>query len=226
MKKKYQMKGKSGLSTFYKERKRQQETRFAQSLVDEEQYTSPFIEFANDPRYLYAYVTTSSALSPSLNMAFLYDSTKNRIKCLNMCTNKIVRTSFLFFKTINIEEMFECNPNYDHSYSDYFLYVFLKNGDRKRFLSIPRLDIYWYEPFLWISDIVSKEEGEWPCLVRLKDKTRIFIFTILRCISFGKASLRFGQAEAKLKNYYNLYKKGNLFSRWIDDKRWRNFGSL
>ena len=198
-------------------------------LYDEEvekEYGSPYMEIANDSRYLYLHVHTFYGWGYKRNQTilFLYDSVK---KDMTYCRDDSQKTFRMphFCDIINIDEMFSCNPNIDFvSFMDTTsYYIFMKSGDKVRKLCIDAPLICFYGPFLWVIDAFEKEKISNPYIERIKKTLLMYICGALKRIPFlGKIDF-FAQEESDLKFYFHYYKKKNIFSSWIENATWYRY---
>lgn len=142
-------------------------------------YPSPYLHFAQDSRYLYVYVTKSFGwgIYPDFDAVILYDSTTGIAKYAGWSEKPIRRELFIrrpdlkdkfpqpkfiekgevnYIGNDVINSMFDCNPpiiSYICDATNY--YIFMKSGERQRYLCIQSGQENLFEPFIWLLDIVD-----------------------------------------------------------------------
>lgn len=194
---------------------------------DEKEYGSPYMEIANDSRYLYLHVQTfyGWGIKEDETILFLYDSVKREVTYRKGDFQKKIRLPF-FCGIINVDEMSRCNPNvgFFRSFDSSYYYIFMKSGDMTRHLCIDAILIGFYGPFLWVIEAFDKEKIGNPCIERFKKIVLMYICSVLKRIPFlGKIDY-FAPKERFLKFYFHYYyKKKNIFSPWIENITWYRY---
>lgn len=194
---------------------------------DEKEYGSPYMEIANDSRYLYLHVQTfyGWGIKEDETILFLYDSVK---KDVTYCCDDSQKTYRMphFCDIINIDEMFSCNPDVDFvSITDTTTYnIFMKSGDNVRKLCIDAPLICFYGPFLWVIEAFDKGKIGNPCIERFKKIFLMYTCSVLKRIPFLRKIDFFAQKELSLNfDFHYYYKKKNIFSPWIENTTWYRY---
>lgn len=154
---------------------------YLKDKVKEIYYQSPYLQYADDSRYLYVYVTKSFGwgIYPTFDAVILYDSTDGIakyagwserpirgelfIRCPDL-KDKFPQPDFIEIGDVNvtgkdvINNMFDCNPQITNSCFDTDTYsIFMKSGEKRRYLFVESSWKKLFEPFAWLWDIVDKK---------------------------------------------------------------------
>lgn len=144
-------------------------------------------QMANDPRYLYVYVSVFSAwgLMENRDYHFLYDKESHDAICRDDENGRKVRLP-LFHKRINPDRMFQCEPKTNQSFFDVTFYsITMKSGLQERELTIPSPIKRLYKPFYWILDTIDKDYGKHPHIERWLIRFVSFLCRILKPFNIG-----------------------------------------
>ena len=155
--------------------------------MEDNEYRCRYKEMADNPRYLYVYVSVFYAWGIKSNRAyhFLYDSRWHSAVCRDAKDGRKVRLP-LFRGRISPEKMFRRKPRISWSYCDVtFYFITMKSGSKERELTIPSPDKDLYKPFYWILDTIGKDYGGHPRMDRWFAGFVYFLCRILRPFNIG-----------------------------------------
>ena len=155
--------------------------------MEDNEFRCRFKEMADDPRYLYVYVSVFCAwgIKESREYHFLYDSKWRSAVCRDAKDGRKVRLP-LFRGNINPDKMFRRKPRINWSYCDVtFYFITMKSGSKERDLAIASPDKDLYKPFYWVLDTIEKDYGGHPRMERWLAGFVSFLCRILKPFNIG-----------------------------------------
>ena len=147
--------------------------------TNEINYPSPYLNYAEEPHFLYIYVTKTFGwgIFPTFDAVILYDSTIGIAKYAGWSERPIRGDLLIHCPAIKdkfpqpvfiekgevkilgkdiINNMFDCNPQIiSDGFDTSTYYIFMKSGERRRYLHIQSGQENFYKPFVWLLDIID-----------------------------------------------------------------------
>ena len=149
---------------------------YLKEKLKEINYSSPYLQYSDDSRYLYVTKTFSWCINPTYDTVILHDSTigiakyagwserpirgELFIRCPDLI-DRFPQPKFIEMGDVNvagkdvINNMFDCNPQITNSCFDTDTYSFMKSGEKRRYLFVESSWKKLFMPFVWLWDIVD-----------------------------------------------------------------------
>ena len=152
---------------------------YLKEAIKESNYPSPYLNYAEESRFLYIYVTKTFGwgVGQTFDAVILYDSRTGIAKYAGWSEKNISWDMLIEFPELKekwktpefiekgkkflikrnvINNMFNCNPQIDsYIYDTNNYYIFMKSGERRRYLTIQGGQERLYKPFRWLLRIID-----------------------------------------------------------------------
>lgn len=183
-------------------------------------YYCSYMQLADNSRYLYVHVAISSGTGNGHGMhMFLYDTLKHNLRYSRDCRHilefrhGIIKEPYLEFDSLEIDDdvklddMFSFEKKPKVMYDDGSYSLFLKSGNRVKYLSINNSELSAYKPFLWIV-----EHAKWAeqfCKLKRGEFPLRELFHAKYCHCFIPYRFAYGEKCIQCERIFHNYPKSS-----------------